>query len=73
MIYNYIKKGGYPDSNREQTVPHTVTLPLSYTHLNLIYFIIYLKKNFYVLYVGVVRTLNYKYQKFMTYLLVYNI
>ena len=26
--------GGYPDLNREHTVPHTVTLPLSYIHLN---------------------------------------
>ena len=41
MLFFLYKKGGYPDSNREQTVPHTVTLPLSYTHLNLIYFVIY--------------------------------
>ena len=26
-------EGGYPDLNREQTVPHTVALPLSYIHL----------------------------------------
>ena len=24
--------GGYPDLNREQIVPHTITLPLSYIH-----------------------------------------
>lgn len=84
-------KGEYPDLNREQAVPHTVTLPLSYTHLKfklflnklnynyrkkkkelrkLIFFFIY---TLYILYVGVVRTLNRKYQKFMTYQLVHNI
>ncbi len=29
--------GKYPDLNREHTVPHTVTLPLSYIHLNCYY------------------------------------
>ena len=32
MAYKIVK-GGYPDLNREQAVPHTVTLPLSYIHL----------------------------------------
>ena len=50
--------GGYPDSNREHTVPHTVALPIELYPPD---------------YVGVIRTLNNKYQKFMTYLLVYNI
>ena len=27
--------GGYPDSNRDQTVPHTVALPLNHIHLKL--------------------------------------
>ena len=51
--------GGYPESNREHTVPHTAVLPIE----------LYPPK----VYVGVIRTLNSKYQKFMTYLLVYNI
>ena len=50
-------KGGYPDLNRKLTVPHTVVLPIE----------------LYLPYVGVIRTLNGKYQKFMTYRLVYNI
>ena len=54
--------GGYPDLNREPTVPHTVALPIElYPPL------------FFFLYVGVNRTLMSKYQKFMTYRLVYNI
>ena len=56
--------GGYPDSNRELTVPHTVALPIE------LYPPSYFK---YTIYVGVTRTLNGKYQKFMTYRLVYNI
>ena len=50
-------KGEYPGSNREHTVPQTVDLPIE----------------LYPPYVGVIRTLNSKYQKFMTYRLVYNI
>ena len=54
--------GGYPDLNRKPTVPHTVALPIE------------LHPPFYLLrYVGVIRTLNSKYQKFMTCRLVYNI
>ena len=52
--------GGYPDLNREHIVPHTIVLPIE----------LYPPKN---IYVGVIRTLNNKYQKFMTYLLVNNI
>ena len=54
--------GGYPDSNREHTVPHTGALPLNYIHL--------CKIN---IYLGMVRTFNSKYQKFMTYRLVHEI
>ena len=53
-----IKKGGYPDLNRKHSVPHTVVLPIEL---------------YPPYYVGVIRTLNSKYQKFMTYRLVYNI
>ena len=49
--------GEYPGSNREHTVPQTVDLPIE----------------LYPPYVGVIRTLNCKYQKFMTYPLVHNI
>ena len=49
--------GEYPGSNREHTVPQTVDLPIE----------------LYPPYVGVIRTLNSKYQKFMTYPLVHNI
>ena len=56
-MYNKIQ-GGYPESNRELTVPHTVVLP---TELYPPY------------YVGVIRTLIGEYQKFRTYLLVNNI
>ena len=47
--------GGYPDLNRELTVPHTVVLPIE----------LYPPK---ICYVGVIRTPISKYQKFMTYL-----
>lgn len=33
MLIFFIK-GGYPDLNREHIEPHTITLPLSYIHLN---------------------------------------
>ena len=49
--------GGYPDLNRELTVPQTVVLPIE----------------LYPPYVEVIRTPISKYQKFMTYRLVYNI
>ena len=51
--------------NRELTVPHTVVLPIElYPPL----------KDYYVItYVEVIRTPINKYQKFMTYRLVYNI
>ena len=52
-IYIYVK-GGYPDLNRELTVPHTVVLPIE----------LYPPK---ICYVGVIRTPISKYQKFMTY------
>ncbi len=65
--YNYLM-GGYPDSNRELTVPHTVALPLNYNHL-----FCFKKQYNLFFYVGVIRTPNNKYQKFMTYLLVHNI
>ena len=55
--------GGYHDLNREPTVPHTVALPIE----------LYPPLFFFFLYVGVNRTLMSKYQKFMTYRLVYNI
>ncbi len=52
--------------NRELTVPHTVVLPIElYPPL---YIHIYINS-----YVEVIRTPMSKYQKFMTYLLVYNI
>ena len=51
--------GGYPELNRELTVPHTVVLPIElYPPL---------------FYVEVTRTLNNEYQKFTTYRLVHNI
>ena len=65
-ILAYIRelKGEYPDLNRELTVPHTVVLPIElYSPFDYKWFD----------YVGVIRTLNSKYQKFMTYRLVYNI
>lgn len=57
--------GGYPDLNRKLTVPHTVVLPIE----------LYppLVNKIYLYYVGVIRTLIGKYQKFMTCRLVYNI
>ena len=56
--------GGYPDLNRELTVPHTVALPIE----------LYPPKIIIILYYsGMIRTFNCKYQKFMTYLLVYGI
>jgi hypothetical protein len=58
--------------NRELAVPHTVALPLNYIHLKSKKKIIK-KKIFFLIYVGVIRTLIDKYQKFMTYLLVNNI
>ena len=57
--------GVYPDLNRKLTVPHTVVLPIE------LYPPLVDKTYFY--YVGVIRTLIGKYQKFMTYRLVYNI
>ena len=60
-------KGKYSGLNREPTVPHTVALPIELYYPNII--IIYNKS----IYVGAIRTLNSKYQKFMTYLLVDNI
>lgn len=72
MAYKIVK-GGYPDLNREQAVPHTVTLPLSYIHLYYIQLMKTKKKSLKQYYVGVARTLNRKYQKFMTYQLVHNI
>ena len=45
-------QGGYPESNRELTVPHTVVLPIELYPPS---------------YVGVIRTPISKYQKFMTY------
>ena len=56
--------GGYPESNRELTVPHTVVLPIE---LYPPFFLLYIN------YVEVIRTPNSKYQKFMTYRLVNNI
>lgn len=50
--------GEYPGSNREHTVPQTADLPIEL---------------YPPCYVEVIRTLNSKYQKFMTYLLVHNI
>ena len=67
MYHLILKKGGYPDLNRKLTVPHTVALPIELYYPNII--IIYNK----FIYVGAIRTLNDKYQKFMTYPLVYNI
>ena len=52
--------GGYPGLNRELTAPHTVALPIE----------LYPPNKYYV---GVIRTLNSKYQKFMTYPLVHKI
>ena len=49
-------------------MPHTDVLPLNYSHRKIINII----QKMYI-YVGVIRTLNGKYQKFMTYLLVHNI
>lgn len=66
-------KGGYPDLNRELTVPHTVVLPFELYPPN---FIIINNKNLITKllnYVEVIRTLNNKHQKFMTCRLVYNI
>ena len=68
-------KGGYPDLNRELTVPHTVVLPFE------LYPPVYaiknnttiLKQKIIFSYPGMIRTFNTKYQKFMTYLLVYGI
>ena len=54
--------GGYPDLNRGHTVPHTVVLPAELYLPLLLYF-----------YPEMIRTFNVKYQKFMTYLLVYEI
>ena len=59
------KMGGYPDLNWELTVPHTVVLPIE-LYPPLVY-------KTYPYYVGVIRTLIGKYQKFMTCRLVYNI
>ena len=57
--------GEYPESNRKLTVPHTVVLPIElYPPLFAVDF---------VCYSGMIRTFNSKYQKFMTYLLVYGI
>ena len=53
--------GGYPDLNRKLAVPHTAALPIE-LHPPICWN-----------YVEVIRTLNNKYQKFMTCLLVYNI
>ena len=49
---NILVLGGYPESNRELTVPHTVVLPIEL---------------YPPYYVGVIRTPISKYQKFMTY------
>ena len=57
----FFRAGEYPDLNRKLTVPHTVVLPIE------------LYSPCIIIYVGVIRTLNSKYQKFMTYRLVYNI
>ena len=63
--------GEYPDLNRKHTVPHTVVLPIElYPPL---YDINIIQIIFISYYVGAIRTLNIKYQKFMTYLLVHNI
>ena|SRR5437879_9135103 len=62
-------------------MPHTAVLPLNYTHLKprekfefsfLIHEIIVLPLNYlgYIIYLGAIRTLINKYQKFRTYLLV---
>ena len=66
-VFAKIKKGGYSDLNRELTVPHTVVLPIE-LHPPGVYFFFFL-----CYYVGVIWTLNSKYQKFMTYRLVHNI
>ena len=69
--------GGYPDLNRKLTVPHTAVLPIE-LHPPLLYIFKYIQQKISKLtkkkpYVGVIRTLISKYQKFMTYQLVYNI
>lgn len=69
--------GGYPGLNRELTVPHTVALPIELyppifiSKIKLLNKILWSKKE--LNYVGVARTLNTKYQKFMTYPFVYDI
>jgi hypothetical protein len=65
--------GWSPGSNREQSDPHSGALPIELHHpdqknkkynlMNIYYFL----ENRYNYYVGVTRTLNSKYQKFMTY------
>jgi hypothetical protein len=57
--------GGYPDLNREHIVPHTIALPIELYPPKIFHYII--------LYLEVIRTPNVKHQKFMTYLLVYEI
>ena len=78
--------GGYPDLNRERIVPHTIVLPIELyppnanlftvflalqRYIYTIYIYIYIQFKSY--YLGMIRTFNNKYQKFMTYLLVYKI
>lgn len=74
-------KGRIPWFEQGYTMPHTAVLPLNYTHLKprekfefsfLIHEIIVLPLNYlgYIIYLGAIRTLINKYQKFRTYLLV---
>ena len=53
--------------NREHIVPHTIALPIELYPPKLFNIL-----NIYI-YLGMIRTFNIKYQKFMTYLLVYGI